>query len=217
MKKLIIVIVLFLAGSQYLAAQEQNDPRAKEILDAVSAKYRSHAAIKADFSYTFSSPSENATETQEGTLYVRPGDNKYRIKIAGQEIISDGTTSWVYMKEVNEVQVSDASVSAGELNPSQIFTIHEKGFKYRLKGEGQVSGKPVQLIDLVPVESSPYSKIELAVDKNASYVRQLKIFDKNGNHYIYKVNDLAVDPALEGDFFTFNKSGYPDVEVVDLR
>jgi len=217
MKKLISAVAMMLAGTQFLAAQPENDPEAKKILDAVSAKYRSYDIIKADFSYTYNSPSENMADTREGTLYVKPEENKYRIEIGGQEIISDGTTSWIYIKEVNEVQVSRASGNPEELNPSQIFTIHEKGYKYRMKGEGQVDGKPVYLIDLVPLKTSQYSKIEVAVDKNASFVRQLKVFDKSGDHYIYKVTGLTPNPDLKSGFFAFNKASYPGVEVVDLR
>ncbi|TCS85456.1 outer membrane lipoprotein-sorting protein [Anseongella ginsenosidimutans] len=208
-------LMLFTAHAAW--SQPANDPEAKEILDAVSAKYRAHDYIKAVFSYTFNSPSENVTQTEEGSLYVQPGGNKYRVKVAGQEMISNGTTSWVYLPEVNEVQVSDAAAGSGELNPAQLFTLHEKGFKYVLKGESNIDGKQVHLIDLVPLESSPYSKIELAVEKSASLIRQLKVFDKNGNHYIYKIKTINFNPDPDSDFFTFSKADHPGVEVVDLR
>lgn len=198
-------------------AQETSDPEAKKILDAVSANYRSHDYIKAAFSYTFSSPSDNVNETQEGSLYVAPGGSKYRVKVAGQEMISNGTTSWVYLPEVGEVQVSNATAVSGELNPAQLFTLHEKGFKYRLKGSATVGGNQVHLIDLVPLESSPYSKIEVAVEKNTNLLRQLKVFDKNGNHYIYKINSVDFSPDIDDGFFRFNKADHPGVEVVDLR
>lgn len=207
---------LLLAAPQRLPAQD-NDPRAKKILDAVSAKYRAQDFIKADFSYTMSEAGGSGSQTENGSLYVQPGGDKYRIQIAGQELISDGATSWVYLKEVNEVQVGDAAASSGQLNPAELFTLHEEGFKYLLKGDGTVDGKAVSLIDLVPLESSPYSKMELAVEKQGNLVRQLKVFDKNGNHYIYKINSVDFNPGLKNDFFTFKESAHPGVEVVDLR
>lgn len=224
MKRIARTIAIFLttglltvAAAPVSRAQPANDPEAKKILDAVSARYRASDYIKADFSYTFNSPSENASQTEEGSLYVKPGGSEYRVKVAGQEMISNGTTSWVYLPGVNEVQVSNATAHSGDLNPAQLFTLHEKGFKYVLKGESSIDGKVVHLIDLVPLESSPYSKIELAVEKNAELIRQLKVFDKNGNHYIYKIKEVDFNPDLGSGFFTFDKARHPGVEVVDLR
>lgn len=204
-------------ASPELHAQSENDPQAKQILDAVSAKYRAHDFIKAEFSYVYSSPHDSGTHTENGSLYVQPGGEKYRIKIAGQEMISDGQTAWVFLPEVNEVQVSHVNKDPEELNPAQLFTLHEKGFKYVLKGDGQVAGRPVHLIDLVPLVSSPYSKMELAVEKGNNLIQQLKVFDKNGNHYIYRIQSIDFNPKLGSNFFAFNNAAHPGVEVVDLR
>src|SRR3546814_302577 len=155
--------------------------------------------------------------SEEGTLFVQPGGSKYRVQVAGQEMISDGTTSWVYLPEVREVQVSHVADASGELNPAQLFTLHEKGFKFLLKGSATVNDKNVHLIDLVPLESSPYSKIEVAVEKSTHLLRRLKVFDKNGNHYIYHIKSISFDPGIEAGFFTFNASKHPGIEVVDLR
>jgi len=210
-------VLLISVGLLPARAQSESDPKAKEILDAVSAKYRSYDYIKADFSYTYTSPYEDGSYTEKGSLFVEPGGDKYRVQIAGQEMISDGKTAWVFLPEVNEVQVSALSGDSEELNPAQLFTLHEKGFKYVLKGESRLDGKSVYLIDLVPLESSAYSKMELSVEKNGNLIHRLKVFDKNGNHYIYTINAVDFSPHVDGGFFVFDKNAHPGVEVVDLR
>lgn len=220
MKKLWIAGGVLLAGALFAVrpaeAQPANDPEAKKILDAVSAKYRSYDLVKAVFSFTMEGPS-GGSGAQEGILYVSPGTNRYRIELGGQEMISDGSTAWVYLKDANEVQVSAASSDPEMLGPSQLFTIHEQGFRYLLKDEVRLDGRLSYLIDLVPPGESPYSKIELGVDKDAGFIRQVKIFAKNGDRYLYKIRELVPNPSAGHDIFTFNKASHPGVEVVDLR
>ncbi|MNY31835.1 lipoprotein chaperone [compost metagenome] len=73
------------------------------------------------------------------------------------------------------------------------------------------------MIDLVPVVTKQFSKIELSVDKKQKQLKQIKIFDKNGNRYTYKVKTFVQNPKVDDAFFAFDKKKYPGVEVVDLR
>jgi hypothetical protein len=44
-----------------------------------------------------------------------------------------------------------------------------------------------------------------------------KILDKNGNRYIYTINNLNGKASISDDSFVFDKSKHPGVEEVDLR
>jgi len=44
-----------------------------------------------------------------------------------------------------------------------------------------------------------------------------KVFDKNGNIYTYSIVKFTPNAAVTDDLFSFNKSKYPGVEIVDLR
>lgn len=198
-------------------AQAGPEVRAGEILDRVSKKYQSYQTLKADFSYTLSDPQAGVEETQNGTLYTTTGDDKYKVELPGQELYSDGKTAWVYLEEVNEVQVSTVETGPETISPSRLFTLHEQGFKHLLKDEGVIGGEGVWLIDLVPEDERPYSKIELAVGKSAYLIREMKIFDKNGSHYTYRIKTTTPGPRAATGFFTFDPAKHPGVEVVDLR
>ena len=45
-------------------------------------------------------------------------------------IINNGETLWYFMKDVPEVQIMESD-SEDEMNPSKIFTIYERGYKYQ--------------------------------------------------------------------------------------
>lgn len=53
------------------------------------------------------------------------------------------------------------------ISPNDLFTIHEKGFKYKFIKEETQSGKVVQLIDLYPekADKKNYSIVKVTIDK----------------------------------------------------
>ncbi|MBB2149191.1 LolA family protein [Pedobacter gandavensis] len=216
MKK-IICSLLVLTGFGF-SGYAQQDAKAKAILAEVSKKYRSFDVVKADFTFTLDNPQAKLKETQQGTLIVKAKTNKYRVAMTNQELISDGKTQWTYLKEDKEVQVTDADHSGDALNPAQIFTIYEKGFKYGYTGESKVGGKVYQMIDLAPIDvTKSYFKIRLGIDKTAKQIGTVVIFDKGGNKYSYTLTKTVSNLKVPESTFSFDPKKYPGVEVVDLR
>ncbi|MEO5674750.1 MAG: outer membrane lipoprotein carrier protein LolA [Chitinophagales bacterium] len=212
-----IFLLLLVLGSSYMPAQTpQNDPKATEILNGVSAKYKSLKAVQADFTVRVENGANTSKDVQSGTLYVN--GNKYKIQLKNQEIICDNTTVWTYLKDANEVQVNNYDPDENTITPSQIFTIYEKDFLYAYIEEKKLSGKLIQIIELTPHDKSkPYFKIRLGIDKIAKAVQSAVVFDKNGNRYTYEIKKFTPDPDIADSLFTFDNKQHPGIEVVDLR
>ena len=133
-----------------------------------------------------------------------------------QTIINDGESQWVYLADMNEVQIMEHDPEEDMMSPNKLFTIYEKGYKYTYVGVETKKEKQLQIIDLFPEESSAFIKVTLEITEAQNQLNKVTVLDKNGGSYTYKVtsfktnsNDLAP--------FTFNLSNYPDVEVIDLR
>jgi outer membrane lipoprotein-sorting protein len=215
MKKISIVIGL-LFSFVLISNAQQNDPKATQILNGVSAKYKSYSAVKADFTIKVENSQSKTSDTQNGTLYLK--GNKYKVILKNQEVISDNKTVWTFIKDANEVQVNDYEPDENSITPSQIFTIYEKNFLYAFTEEKTVNGKVLQYIELTPIDKTkPYFKIRLGIDKTAKTVQNAVVFDKNGNRYTYEIKAFTPNPALDDSFFTFDTKTHPGVEVVDLR
>lgn len=215
-KTIVLFLTIVISGSIILRAQD-HDPKAKAILDGVSAKTKSYTSIKTEFTYSMENKADNISESQKGMLLLK-GD-KYRLEVAGQEIISDGKTVWTFLKDVGEVQISEMEYDEGAISPTNIFTIYEKGFKYQFYKEEVLNGKSVQLINLYPIEANEksYHTIRLSIDKNKKQLIAIEIFGKEGNTYTYKIEKFTTNLNVEDSHFTFKPSDYPDVEVIDLR
>lgn len=216
MKKLIALLFAFACISTVVYGQ--TDPKAKAILAEVSKKYRSYNTIKANFSFSVENKQNNLKQTEKGTLYAKSNSKKYKVTMTERDLISDGKVQWTYLKNDDEVQVNVADNSEDALNPANVFTIFEKGFKYIYNGERKSGTKVYQMIDLSPVDTKkPYFKIRLSIDKTAKQLANVVIFDKNSSIYTYTINAFTPNAKVPESTFTFNAKNYPGVEIVDLR
>jgi outer membrane lipoprotein-sorting protein len=194
----------------------QYDPKAKEILDAMSEQYQKIGSFESDFSYSMENPSQSISEDFEGEIIVK-GD-KYRLNMGGQEIINDGETVWTYLEEVNEVNIDDYDPSEGDISPTQIYNAYQRGFKYVYLEDQTENGATYHIIDLLPENSdNQFFKIKLHISKDEKTLNKWQIFDKNGTIYTYQISNFNPEVEISNDVFSFDKSKYAGVEVVDLR
>lgn len=213
-----LLMTLLMVGSFGMAATAQTDSKAKEILAAVSKKYRSYDVVKTDFTFTLNNTQAKVKETQQGTLYVKANANKYKVAMTNQDLISDGKVQWTYLKNDKEVQISNVDNSSDAINPAKIFTIYEKGFKYLYTGEKKVGAKIYQMIDLSPTDTKKsIFKVRLSIDKVTKQIADVVIFEKNGNTYTYNVKTFSPNIKVPETTFAFDTKKHPGVEVVDLR
>ena len=213
MKK--ITWMLSLAFVMTLPAFAQKDKRAQDILDAMSKKYKSLKSYQATFS--FASAGAGSKESYKGDLTVK--NEKFRLLLGGQEVFTDGKTMSTYIKESNEVNVQDYDASAnGELNPTQIYTIYNRGFTYRFLKEQKQAGRTLEVIELTSDRpKSAIKTVQISVDKVDKSVRKWLIINKDGKQTSYTITKFTPNVNAPDSFFAFDKAKYPGVEVVDLR
>ena len=208
-------MALLISGSVVMA--QTNDPAAKQVLDAVSAKFKTFNSVQAGFAYKVEDAKGKAMSAKKGNVWMK--GNKYRVSFGGQEIFSDGKTVWNYDKTSNEVTINNVDASASTLTPQKLFTnFYDKDFLYKTNPDVKVGGKLMQEIELTPIDKSkPFFKVLVAVDKATQTIRQTKVFEKNGNRYTYSVTNMSTNAPLSDALFVFDAKKYPKVEIIDLR
>jgi len=215
-----ICTLLFLAiGIVTLKANAQatNDPEAKKILDAVSAKFKTFKTVKAAFTYKVENAAGKALSTKAGTVLMKA--TKYKVNIVGQEIFCDGVNVWTYDKAANEVTITKLDNGSNTLTPQKLFTnFYDKDFLYKLNGEKKQGAKTIQEIEMTPTDKTkPFHKVYLYVDKTGKTLSSTKVMEKAGNRYSYTVTTLTPNATIADNLFVFDAKKYPGVEIVDLR
>jgi outer membrane lipoprotein-sorting protein len=214
--RIILLGVLFFIA---IISQAQQSDRAKNILDEVSKKTQSYSSISADFIYTMQNPEEDIDEGYSGSILLK-GD-KYIVQIdeLGLRMFSDSKTIWTYMVDANEVTISSVDEESTELlDPSKVFTIYEKGFKYNFTGEKVEDGINLYLIDLIPeTDDQDFTKISIGINKANMMIHFALMFDSVGSQYSIKVRKIETNKVIDDSKFTFDQSKYEDIEVIDFR
>jgi outer membrane lipoprotein-sorting protein len=207
--------VLFLA----LFLNAQQDPKAKEILDEVSAKTRTYKTISADFSFSLENKAMSINERNDGSIKLK--GQKYLVDLPGVgiKVYSDGTTSWSYMKQGNQVTISSIEDAGSELmDPSSLFSIYEKGFSSQFVAEKIVGGKTVYQIDLFPDKKEyDVSKITIEINKANMMIQSAQLFGTDGNLYGIEVKKMETNKDFPDSEFVFDAKKFSDVEIIDLR
>ncbi len=211
MKKYIIWSVCLLGFSLTSQAQGQKDPAALTILEAMSKRYKAYPSFEADFTNSLINP-DKSKEDISGKVTVK--GEMYKLDLGEQEVINDGENLWTYLKEVNEVNVTEYYPEDQEISLQNIFTIYEEGYKYVYVEEREGG---YHIIDLEPeAKGRDIYKIRMEIASN-SELKSFTMFERSGVKYRYTINNFNGDKTYSDSFFQFNESDYPGVEVIDFR
>jgi len=205
-----LCITIFLSSAQDVK-------KAKEILDKLSAKYKTYTSIKADFKYTLEIRSAKETQVQSGTIYIKK--EKFQLDMEDQVVITDGKIMWTILKDAKEVNINKYEPKQMDFIPSEMFAMWEKGYLYGYSGdETDKAGRTLQVIELTPDDKKQsYFKVKLFVDKAKSTIVKTELYEKNGNIYTYEITNFTPNFAVDDKMFTFEKAKYPDYTVVNLN
>lgn len=215
---LIAISLLFnLAVHAQGKSATNNDPEAKKILDAVSAKFKTYKTVQASFSYKVENSAGKVLSSKTGTILMK--GTRYNLNFSGLEVFCNGTTVWSVDKAANEVTVNDLDASSGMITPQKLFSnFYDKDFFYLLNGEKKMGNKLIQEIQMTPVDKSKnFHTVYLLIDKAAQSIYSTKVLEKSGSRYSYTVSALKPNvPAADG-LFQFDAKKFPGINVEDLR
>ena len=206
----ILTSILLIVFSTTIFAQDQV---AKEVLDKLSATTKSYKNMTIEFDFILENKSQNIKEQQQGTLVLE--GKKFQLIMDNQIIINDGESQWIYLTDMNEVQIIKHDPKDEMMSPNKLFTIYESGYKYTYVGANSEKGKRLQIIDLFPKASREFMKITIAVDAASNQIQRITIHDKNGGTYSYVVKSFKSNTVIKP--ILFKSSDFPGVEVIDLR
>ncbi len=211
MKKFVFVAVLLFLGKFAIA---QYDPKALEILEAMSKKYKAIATFEANITNVLTNASDGVKEESKVKITVK--GEKFKLLIEGQEIINNGTTVWTYLPSSKEVNIDNFDPKSDDINPVKIFDVYKTGFKYLYLGDKTEVG--FDEVDLVPEKkNAQYFKIKMMISKKDKSIHSWTMFDKSGNRYKYLITKFTPNVKVDDSFFSFDAKKYPGVEVIDLR
>ncbi|MDR0699393.1 MAG: hypothetical protein LBG28_09305 [Tannerella sp.] len=206
-------IIAFVVLSLNTSAQTVD---AKAIIGKTSQVYKEWEGMAVKFTAHVHSDKNGISESFEGTIVMK--DNKFVLTTPDLTTWFDGATQWTYMPRTGEVNINTPSGSDLRfLNPMILLQDYQEDFNVSYIGEStSANAKMAYDVALIPKKKDDIEKIEIQIEKNASLPVKLVVTMRNDMRNVIHVKELKKDSPPD-DLFTFPKSKYPDVEIIDLR
>ncbi|WP_245586288.1 LolA family protein [Olivibacter sitiensis] len=215
MKKWMLAVLLLVLGN---LAFSQTGSVAQKLMQEVGQKYNGYSKLKLDFSLKVTDKKQQNTFGDDGVAFLDLKADKYKVDMADQTIISDGKSQWSILKEEREVQLTEVDHNDQSISPANLFTFYDKGFKSTLAKDEKLGATVLKVVDLSPMDTKrQYSKIRLRINNATKEIYDATVFDKSGSMYTYTIKKLQTAANIGNEVFTYDKSKYPQYELVDLR
>jgi len=209
-------LVLVLGGAGGVGAQEL-----EQVVAGLETTYGRITDLRAEFTQVAHNKSLGQDIRAEGVVHLKKGGKMrwdYRTP-SPQQIVSDGTTLWVYTPQLNQVNTGSApkalagpagSFLAGLGRVRDEFTVRFLNPAARV----DEAGRPV--LDLTPKTPTPVlTRLVLAVDPKDHVVRRAVLHDQLQNTVTMTFTKVAINPGLADSLFTFTPP--PGAAVVPLE
>ncbi|MCL1943292.1 MAG: outer-membrane lipoprotein carrier protein LolA [Candidatus Azobacteroides sp.] len=215
MKTFIGIITFFILSGGYVFSQ-QNDKKAREILNGASTAFANAGGIKASFVFTLENTKAKTNESFNGMISML--GNKFVVETPDYIAWYNGTNQWVYMKTSEEVNMTAPSEDETQMiSPSAVLTMYQKGFNCKYIGEKISGNKKVDEVELVPQKKNEWKRLVIQVDKITQLPVSIRLYYVNGIANRIEIAKYQIKQQFSSGMFTFDKSKYPNAELIDLR
>ena len=178
---------------------------AKSILDKAAATVSNPSGVQANFEMR-SKQFGNTT----GTISIK--GRKFHASTPQAIIWFDGKTQWTYMKQNDDVNISNPTEEELQaINPYNFINIYKNGFKLSSK-------KVNNSYEVYLKATNKKRKIQemyIIVDQQTYRPTHVKM-QQNGKWSVLIINNLK-STSLGDNLFQFNAKDFPQAEIIDLR
>ncbi|WP_447950894.1 LolA family protein [Chryseobacterium koreense] len=211
LKKFTLGIFAIATASSFSA--QKVDPKAKTILDQVSANYKAKDNVYFKFVYGTGTGS-NVTKTQPGIFYS--AKDKYKLKIMDTEQIYDGNKVYNISGEDQEVTIAKPTGNDQMFSPLNYIEEYKKGYNVSYMGKVKVNGVNSDYIRLTPTKNNGIKEVKLFVNSVKKQLVKLEQFSTDNSISVIAISDYKENQTLNKNMFTFNKADYQNYIVTEL-
>jgi len=206
-----------------LAAAPATGQELEQVVAGVEATYGRISDLRAEFSQVAHNKSLGQDVRAEGTVYLKKGGKmRWDYKSPSpQQIVSDGTSLWVYTPELNQVNTGSAPKALAGPAGSFLAGLGRVREEFNVRflnpaSKTDAGGRPV--LDLTPKAPTPLlTRLVLSVDPKDYVVRQAVLYDQLQNTVTMTFAKVAINAGLPDLLFIFTPPAGAAVVPLEIR
>ena len=177
---------------------------AKAVLDKAAGTITAQSGVKANFKMT------TANGSTSGTIAIK--GKKFYATTPQAKVWFDGKTQWTYLKNNDEVNVSNPTEAQLQaINPYNFIHLYKRGYTYTMNTAGTD-----YVIHLVANSADRKIKeLFISVNKKTYQPKQVKML-QGKKWTTFDINSIQKENIADSQF-RFNAKDFPKAEVIDLR
>lgn len=204
---------------QAVGAQQPEVPDVRSLLARAEQTYDGLTSMKATFDQTIEIVLLQRKRSGTGTWYQK-GSGRFKMDFtdpAGDIIVADGTSLWLYYPSTHPGQVIRSTIDANTTGAGmvdlqgRIFDEAAEAYDAILDGLDDVGGHPTWLVTLTPRGESPYRMVRVWIDVETLLVRRFEITEENETLRTVVLRDLQPDAVIPDSTFGFTPPAGTDV------
>ena len=197
----IAAIALFTFQSSLFTANAQS---AKSVLDKAAASVTVASGVKANFRMT------TTTGNTSGTIAIK--GKKFYATTPQAKIWFDGKTQWTYLKNNDEVNVSNPTEAQLQaINPYNFINLYNNGYTYTMNTAG------TNYVIHLTSNSADRKIKELFITVNKKSYEPMQVKMLQGKKWTtFDITSIKKEKIADSQF-RFNSKDFPKAEIIDLR
>lgn len=190
------------------AASGGAQPATDSLLDRAASRIATGRPLRASFDQTLTNPDIRETKTSRGE-FTQNGASRFAFRFtdpAGDAIVADGASLWIYLPSSARGQVLKLPIAQGaQLDLlSQLLTTPRTTYRVVTKGRENLDGRPAVVVQLTPrLPDAPFTRATLWIDQGEALVRQIEAVEPSGLIRRIHFRDIRADVELPSDALTF--------------
>ena len=199
------------------ASFSQTPAASRALLDKSFVAYEASRGIVLNFTSTTLEGDGTTSMVQSGKAFIK--GNRFKLEMETMDIWFDGETQWVWMKDVNEVNISNPSAQEiATISPLALLGMYKNGYTLKAPRSQTMNGKNVYVVEMIPATSNKeFKAVKTTIEKNSYTLVQVILTMKNGMTNKIDITDYNANHLLSDATFKFDVTAYPKVQIIDLR
>ena len=193
----LMLVVAMLATSSFAQS-------AKFVLDKAAATVTASSGVKANFRMT------TTTGNTSGTIAIK--GKKFFATTPQAKVWFDGKTQWTYLKNNDEVNISNPTEAQLQaINPYNFITLYKRGYTYTMNTAG------TNYVVHLTADNANKKIKELFITVNKKSYEPMQIKMLQGKKWTtFDITSIKKQNIADSQF-RFNSADFPKAEIIDLR
>ncbi len=177
---------------------------AKAVLDKAARTITAQSGVKANFKMT------TANGSTSGTIAIK--GKKFYATTPQAKVWFDGKTQWTYLKNNDEVNVSNPTEAQLQaINPYNFINLYKYGYSYTMN----TAGNDYVIRLMASNANRKIKELFISVNKKTYQPKQVKML-QGKKWTTFDINSIKKE-SIPDSQFRFNAKDFPQAEVIDLR